>query len=164
MIDEKGTWLGTGLATAVGRLKNSQAKSKVVILLTDGEPTTQEKISPDIAIELAQQFGAKVYTIGIGNEQGGYIEHPILGIQTAQVRLNYNLLKKISEKTGGVFFKASNPKEIREIYNKIDQLEKTEYKTNLFHRYHEAFMSFIWLFLLIFGLELFCRLWIWRGV
>jgi Ca-activated chloride channel homolog len=164
VIDPNGTWLGTGLATAISRLKNSKAKNRVVILLTDGAPTPPEKIDPDIAIELACQFGVKVYTVGIGNKEGGYISHPMFGLQQTDVNLNVSLLQKIAQKTGGVFFQANNPRDMRTIYDKIDLLEKTKYQTNLFHRYYEAFLSFIWLLLLLVCVELFLRLFIWRGV
>jgi Ca-activated chloride channel homolog len=162
-INPDGTSLGTGLATAVNRLRKSKAKSKIIILLTDGEPTP-EKVSPESAIDLAKQFGIKVYTIGIGNEKGGYIQHPFLGVHEVGISLNTQLLKKIANETGGMFFRASNPKQLREIYNKIDALEKTEYQTDIFHKFYEAFLSFIWVVLLLLGLELFLRLFIWRGV
>jgi Ca-activated chloride channel homolog len=164
MINPSATALGTGLATAVNRLKNDQAKSKVIILLTDGEPTPGEKIDPEVAMQLAKEFNIKVYTIGIANEEGGFINHPFGGVQRVGVKLNVALLKKIAENTGGKFFKASNPSEMRQIYDIIDQLEKTEYQTNLFHNYYEAFLSFIWIIILLFSFELVLRLFIWRGV
>ena len=162
-INPDGTSLGTGLATSVNRLRKSQAKSKVIILLTDGEPTP-ERIEPDVAIDLAQQFGIKVYTVGIGNENGGYIIHPMLGVHRIGASIDAQLLQKIAQKTGGKFFRANNPQQMREIYNTIDSLEKTEYQTDIFHKYYEAFLSFIWFILLLFGLELFLKLFIWRGM
>lgn len=164
MIDPDGTSLGTGLALAVNRLKNSKAKSKIIILLTDGEPTPHEKVDPAVAIDLAQQFGIKVYTIGIGNEEGGFVAHPFYGVQRVPVKLNLTLLKTIAEKTNGKFFRANNPKDMRTVYNTIDRLEKTELQTTVFHHYYEAFLTFIWFIVGLLGLELFLRLFIWRGI
>lgn len=164
VIDPNGTFLGTGLATAVSRLKNSAAKSKIVILLTDGAPSVPEKVDPETAIELAKQFDVKVYTIGIGNQQGGFIEHPFFGIQRAGADLNVALLQKIAQETKGRFFVANNPRDMRTIYDTIDQLERTEHKTDMFHNYYEAFLSFIWAILLLFGIELLLRFFVWRGV
>ncbi|MBM3893579.1 VWA domain-containing protein [Candidatus Dependentiae bacterium] len=163
LLDPDGTALGTGLATAVNRLKDSKAKSKIIILLTDGEPSP-EKIAPETAIELAQQNHIKVYTIGIGNDQGGFIMHPMFGLQAGQTRVNVPLLKTIAEKTGGEFFLAHNPKEMRTVYEKIDKLEKTEIQTDIFHTFYEAFAYFIWLFLALFFFELLLRISIWRGL
>ncbi len=163
LLDPQGTALGTGLATAVNRLKNAKAKSKIIILLTDGEPSP-EKIPPETAIELAQQHKIKVYTIGIGNDQGGFFMHPLFGLQSGQTKVNTTLLKTIAEKTGGEFFLARNPKEMRSVYEKIDRLEKTDMQTDIFHTFYEAFESFIWLFLALFFFELLLRITIWRGV
>jgi len=164
VINHAGTFLGTGLALAVNRLKDSKAKSKIIILLTDGEPTPPEKIEPDAAIALAKEFGVKVYTVGIGNKKGGYLHHPFGGLQRVGINFNTKLLKKIANETGGTFFRANNPKEMRAIYDTIDTLEKTEYETDVFHNYYEAFARFIWLLLLLLGIELFLRLFVWRGV
>lgn len=164
MIDHNGTWLGTGLAIAINRLRTSLAKSKVIILLTDGQPTPDDKIDPNFAISLAQKFGVKIYTIAIGNENGGFFHHPYAGIAQAPDGVNPALLKTIAEKTGGVFFRANNPKEMALIYDKINKLETTEHQTNIFHKYYEAFLSFIWLVLSIVGIELILKFFVWRGV
>lgn len=163
MIDPDGTSLGSGLATAVNRLRTSKAKSKVIILLTDGNPT-EDKVDPMFAAEMAQKFGIKVYTIGIGNEEGSYAPHPLLGIVGVRNSLNVKLLQSIAEQTGGMFFRANNPKEMRKIYDKIDALEKTVYQTNIYHRAYEAFLTFIWFVLAILASELLLRLFVWRGV
>lgn len=165
IINPNETWLGTGLATAINRLRNSKAKSKIIILLTDGEPTPGEKIDPETAIDLAKKFGIKVYTIGIGNEHGGYFNHPMLGtMKIPELSINITLLKKIADETHGKFFRASNPKDLRIIYDTIDKLEKTEYQTTLFHKYYEAFLTFIWVILALLCLEFILRLFVWRGV
>ena len=163
-INPHGTMLGTGLATAVNRLKDTPAKSKIVILLTDGAPSGQEKISPDIAIQLAQEFGVKVYAIGIGSEQA-FIKDHLFGLRAVSAELyNEKLLKEISEKTGGKFFQARNAQELQRIYNIIDSLEKTEHQTDIFHHYYEAFFTFMWIVLLLFFLEIGLRLFVWRGI
>lgn len=163
LISPNGTWLGTGLAMAVNRLRDSQAKSKIIILLTDGEPTP-EKIDPQVAIELAKQFDVKVYTVGIGNEEGGYYTHPFFGTQRADNKLNTELLQTIAQQTGGKFFRARNPRDMRTIYDTIDALEKTETKAEIFHNYHEAFTSLGWILLVAIGIELLLRYVLWRGI
>ncbi len=163
-INPEGTSLGTGLAVAINRLRKSKAKSKVIVLLTDGEPTP-EKIEPDTAIDLAKQYGVKIYTIGIGNERGSYFKHPYFGqIVQANTKLDSKLLNKIAKETGGQFFRANNPDELRRIYNRINSLETTEYETDIFHNYYEAFLNFIWILLLILGLEFLLKLYFWRGI
>jgi Ca-activated chloride channel family protein len=165
IIDPRGTWLGTGLATAVNRLRTSRAKSKVIILLTDGQPTPPEKIEPPLALDMAKKYGIKVYTIGIGNEQGGYIRDQFGSLlPVREVGLNVALLQQIADKTGGMLFRAQNQRDMRMIYDKIDQLEKTKIQTSVFHHYYEAFLNFIWIILLLYGLELFLRLFVWRGI
>ncbi len=162
-INPEGTSLGTGLATAVNRLRNSNSKSKIIILLTDGVPT-DEKINPEKAIKLANQYDIKVYTIGIGNEQGGFFKHPFAGVQRAGTSLDIELLKKIAKKTGGKFFKANNSTQMRDVYNQIDRLEKTERQTDVFHNYYEAFLSFVWFLLLLLGLEFLLKLTVWKSL
>ena len=162
-INPGGTSLGTGLSIAVNKLHKSKAKSKIIILLTDGQPTP-EKIDPDTAIDLAKQFGIKIYTIGIGNQRGGYVMDPYRGFMQVDVPIDIKLLEKIAKETGGKFFRANNPKEMRAIYDKIDLLERTEYETDVFHRYYEAFLNFVWILLLLLGLELFLKLFVWRSI
>lgn len=163
-LNPDGTWLGTGLATAINRLKNSLSKSKVIIFLTDGQPTVPEAIEPDTAITLAQEFGVKVYTIGVGSDHA-YAVNSIFGLQRVAVG-NYNeaLLKKIAEKTGAQFFAASNAAELRTIYDTIDKLEKIEYEVDIFHHHYEAFFIFVWILLALLASELCLRLFVWRGI
>ncbi|MBD3231598.1 VWA domain-containing protein [Candidatus Dependentiae bacterium] len=162
-INSDGTSLGTGLSIAVNRLRDSKSKSKIIILLTDGQPTP-EQVDPDTAIDLAKKFGVKVYTVGIGNKSGGYAIHPLYGAMQANVPIDVKLLEKIAAQTGGRFFRANNPKEMRDIYDKIDALEKTEYQTDIFHRYYEAFLSFVWFLLILLSIELILKFVVWRGI
>ncbi len=164
MIDPRGTWLGTGLATAINRIKNSKAKSKIILLLTDGRPTPPEKVEPQMAIELAKQFGVKIYAIGIGNKNGGYFDHSFFGVQQVQDSVDEALLQKIAQESGGKYFRADNPKQMRDIYDTIDKLEKTKHETNLFSKYYEAFRTFIWYLVILLISEYILRMTIWRGL
>lgn len=165
IIDAEGTFLCTGLAMAVNRLKNSPAKSKVVVLLTDGHPTHGEKITCEMALELAKKCGVKVYSIGIGSDKGAFVEPRPGYVQQIGVQpFNKELLTRIAQQTGGQFFQASKPADMRMIYDTIDNLEKTAYQTNVFHRYYELFLMFIWIVLGIIGVELLLRSYIWRGI
>ncbi|MFH1254308.1 MAG: VWA domain-containing protein [bacterium] len=163
-IDYQGTWLGTGIATAINRLRNSKSKTKIIILLTDGSPTP-ERIAPDVAVDMAKQFNIKIYTIGIGNEDGCFENNPFFGLQRfPECALNVKLLQDIAQKTGGKFFRAANSKEMRLAYDTIDNLEKTKIESELFHNYYEAFLTFIWIVLALLGIEFLLRFLIWRGL
>lgn len=122
-----GTAIGMGLATAVSRIKESKAKSKVIILLTDGM-NNFGAISPEKAAELAQTFGVRVYTIGVGTQ--GVAQIPVqtpLGVrmQEMEVKIDEVLLQGIADKTGGKYFRATNNKSLEAIYGEIDEMEKT---------------------------------------
>jgi Ca-activated chloride channel family protein len=124
----QGTAIGTGLATAVNRLRDSKAKSKVVILLSDGANNSGE-ITPLNASEIAKEFGIKVYTIGIG--KSGLVPFPNGqgGVGYMQSDLDEGTLKEIAKKTDGTYFRAENEEALREIYDEIELLEKTEIKS-----------------------------------
>ncbi len=131
-ILEDGTAIGNGLALSVARLKNSKAKSKVIILLTDGQNNRGE-ISPLTAMEMAKTMKIKVYTVGVGTK--GYAmmpyEDPIFGKRYVQVPVNIDeeLLTKIAENTNGKYFRATDPESLKDIYKSIDLMEKSEVKT-----------------------------------
>jgi len=164
-INPDGTSLGMGLATAVNRLRRSESKSKIIILLTDGEPTPEtDKVKPELAADMAAEFGIKVYTVGIGSRHGGIVHHPLFGYQRAQTRIDEKLLKSIADKTGGQYFRANSPADMAKIYDMIDALEKTEYETNIFHRMYEALFPFFWLLLAFFLCELLLKLTLFRGM
>jgi Ca-activated chloride channel family protein len=165
MINPSGTSLGTGLATSVNKLKHSKSKSKIIILLTDGQPTPHtEQVSVDTAIDLAKQFGIKIYSIAIGNKKGAFVQSAFGFIEKVPDSVDESLLKKIAQQTGGKYFRANNPNDMKQIYETINKLEKTEYQTNLFSRYYEAFATFIWPILLLLFLNLFLTLFTWRGI
>lgn len=124
---EDGTAIGMGLATAVSRIKESKAKSKVIILLTDGM-NNYGAISPEKAAELAQTFGVRVYTIGVGSQ--GVAQVPVqtafgVKMQDMEVKIDEALLQGIADKTGGKYFRATNNKSLESIYEEIDKMEKT---------------------------------------
>ena len=160
-ILEDGTAIGMGLATAVNRLKDSEAESKVVILLTDGV-NNAGYVKPITAAEIAREFEVKVYTIGVGStgdalkpvsrrSDGRYI----FGL--ARVEIDENLLKQIADMTGGKYFRATSAEGLEQIYAEIDQLEKTEIEVTSIKRYSEEFRRFAFLGLLFLGLEILLR-------
>lgn len=143
---QDGTGIGMGLATAVNRLKDSKAKSKVVILLTDGV-NNAGFIEPQTASDIARQYGIKVYTIGIGTN--GMAESPYaigpngqLLFQMMKVEIDEQLLKSIAKNTGGKYFRATSNDKLAEIYNEINKLETTEIEELKFYDYDEKFRIF----------------------
>lgn len=160
-IIEGGTAIGMGLATSVNRLKDSKAKSKIIILLTDGVNNSGQ-IDPKIASDLAVEFGIKTYTIGIGTN--GMAISPI-GIKSngtfqygrVQVEIDEKLLREIADATGGKYFRATNNKKLEEIYKEIDKLEKTDVEEFKFTQYEEMFRPLVWIAGLLLLLELLLR-------
>jgi Ca-activated chloride channel homolog len=141
-----GTAIGLGIATAVNRLRTSEAKSKVIILLTDGE-NNAGNIDPITAAELASSFGIRIYTIGIG--RGGLvpfpIEDPIFGKRyvQAEVKVDEATLRRIADITDGVYFSAGDADALQRVYKKIDAMETTEVKVKEFSTYHELYHWFL---------------------
>ena len=157
-IIEDGTAIGNGLATAVARLKDSDAKSKVVILLTDGVNNTGE-ISPQMAIEIAKTYGIRVYTIGIGAM--GEAPYPTpYGVQTMKVEIDEPLLKQIAKETGGKYFRATDNTKLAAIYTEINKMEKSKTIVDSFPQYKELFMNFALVAFLAVVLELIMRLFV----
>ncbi len=161
---EDGTAIGDGLATSVSRLKDSDAISKVIILITDGV-NNSGSVDPISAAEMAQMFGIRVYTIGIGSM--GTAPYPVqtpFGIQMQQmkVQIDEELLEKIAGITGGRYFRADNNKKLKEIYKEIDTLEKSKIDVQEFRKKHEAFLPFALLALALFSLEILLRYMVFR--
>jgi Ca-activated chloride channel family protein len=155
---EDGTAIGNGLATAVSRLKESNAISRVIILLTDGENNRGE-IAPVTAAELAKTYGIRVYTVGVGTI--GTAPYPVqtpFGIQVRdmEVKIDEATLQKIAEATDGKYFRATNNNKLAEIYKEIDKLEKTKMEVREFSRKEEEYMKYAFpgALLLILGLLL----------
>ncbi|PZX95213.1 aerotolerance regulator BatA [Flavobacterium aquariorum] len=157
---QDGTGIGMGLATAVNRLKDSKAKSKVIILMTDGV-NNAGFIEPETASDIAQQYGIKVYTIGIGTN--GMAESPYalgpngqLIFRMMKVEIDEQLMKNIARKTGGKYFRATSNDKLAQIYSEINKLETTEIEELKFYDYDEKFRPFVLLagFLLLLEIGL----------
>ena len=144
-IIEDGTAIGMGLATSVNRLKDSNSPSKVIILLTDGV-NNAGTIAPITAAELAQTFGIKVYTIGVGSMgQAPYPVNTPYGIQLRNmpVEIDEELLEDIAQSTGGKYFRATNNAKLKQIYEEIDRMEKIEIEVKEFSQKKEEFLIFV---------------------
>ena len=155
-VVEDGTAIGNGLATAVNRLRESGAKSKVVILLTDGV-NNRGQISPLMAAEIARDMGIKVYTIGVGKRgRAPYPAVDMFGNKTtvmADVEIDEELLREISSMTGGKYYRAVNDEALREIYAEINELETSKVQVTNYQTYEELFLMWVVLGLLCLGLE-----------
>lgn len=162
VVDPDGTVLSKALVTAINRLKNSAAKSKIIILLTDGEPSPED-IQPKMAIEAAKKLGIRVYTVGIGSDKEMGIMHPIYGFIPAP-KLNDKLLRVIADQTGGKFFMAHNAKDMRAIYDTIDTLERTKIETPVFSNYWDIFMPFLWACFIICLVEAWVTAFMWFSI
>ncbi|GAB1451717.1 hypothetical protein MASR2M47_17730 [Draconibacterium sp.] len=141
---EDGTAIGNGLATAVSRLKDSEAVSRVVILLTDGENNRGE-VAPMTAAEIAKTFGIRVYTVGVGSI--GTAPYPVqtpfgIELRDMEVKIDEGLLTDMGNVTGGKYFRATSNKKLEEIYKEIDALEKSKIDVKQYSRKSEEFLPF----------------------
>ena len=166
-IIDGGTAIGMGLGTSVNRLKDSKAKSKVIILLTDGVNNSGQ-IDPKTASNLAVEYGIKVYTIGLGSN--GMALSPIRILQNGsfqygrvQVEIDEALLKEIANVTGGKYFRATNNKKLEEIYDEINKLEKTDVEEFKFYNYEEKYRPLLLLALGLLVFEFLMRVTIFRS-
>ena len=153
---EDGTAIGNGLATAVSRMKDSDAKSRVVILLTDGVNNRGE-ITPQTAAEIAKTYGVRVYTIGVG--ANGVAPYPVMtpwgpDVQDIQVEIDEDLLKDIAGQTGGRYFRATDNAKLAEIYEEINKMEKVRTTVDSFPVYKELFPRYALLALIALLLEI----------
>jgi len=153
---EDGTAIGNAIANGVNRLKNSDAKSKIIILLTDGVNNSGE-VDPISAAQIAKTFGIRIYTIGVGTE--GEAPYPVQTpfgkrYQMVPVDIDEGVLKQISSITGGKYFRATNNKKLKEIYHEIDKLEKTKIEVTSYKNTHELFYSWLGGGLILIFLEL----------
>lgn len=165
-IIEDGTAIGMGLATSINRLRESDAKSKVVILLTDGVNNTGQ-VSPLVAADIAADYGVKVYTVGVGTR--GMAPYPVRDawgrVQYAQqrVEIDEQTLSQIASKTGGSYFRAADKETLYDIYEQINQLEKSRVETDNFVKYNEHFAGYIlWALVLLVVEFVVRRLWLAR--
>ena len=166
-IIEGGTAIGMGLATSVNRIKDSKAMSKVVILLTDGV-NNSGFIDPLTAVELANEFGIKIYTIGLGTN--GMALSPI-GIDSkgkfnyanVKVEIDEKLLNEIADMTGGKYFRATNNSKLKEIYDDIDKLERSDIEEFKYYNVQEKYRLFLLPALMLIGLEMILKFTLFRS-
>ncbi len=167
-VIQDGTAIGMGLATAVNRLKESQAKSKVIILMTDGE-NNSGFLEPRTAAEIAKEYGIKVYTIGIGTNgmaempyayapNGGFI------YKMMEVKIDEKLMRDIANTTGGKYFRATTNTKLTEIYDEINKLEKTDVEELRYFNYDEKYRNYILLAGMLLLLEFLLRKTLFRGI
>ncbi len=161
VINPDGTKLSTAIVTAANRLKHSKAKSKVMILLTDGEPS-EDDLDPSVAIEIAKKFGIKIYTVGIGNKDGK-VGYDIFG-RMLRIRVNKKLLQEIAQQTGGKFFMASDARDMRTIYDTIDRLETSKMEVPVFSKYYDIFMPFVFGLICLLFIELLLSTLVWFSI
>jgi len=152
---EDGTAIGDGLATAINRLKESQAVSKVLILLTDGV-NNAGSIDPLSAAEIAKIYGIRIYTIGVGTH--GYAPYPVQTMfgtryQSIEVQIDEDLLKKVAKMTDGKYFRATDNTSLRDVYAEIDQLEKSKIDVTEFRKKHDEFLPLAIFALMLLALE-----------
>lgn len=163
---EDGTAIGLGLANAVNRMKDSETKSKVIILLTDGS-NNRGDIDPQTAAEIAKTYGIRVYTIGVGSY--GQARVPVqtpIGKQyiTMDNEFDETTLRSIAETTGGLYFRAKDNTSLKAIYDQIDQMEKTKLRVREFSKHTENFMPFLYAALICLLLELIIRYFVLRTI
>lgn len=160
-ILKDGTAIGMGLSSAVNRLKESEAESKVIVLLTDGV-NNSGYVDPRKAAEIATEFDIKVYTIGIGSN--GVTSMPNSGnrrqgfnFRRMRAELDEQLLYEIAQVTGGTYFRATTGEDLKLVYDEIDKLEKTEIEVNIMRRYTEEFRFFLIIGLILLGFDFLLR-------
>lgn len=159
---KEGTALGVGMANAVARLKDSQAKTRVVIFMTDGE-NNSGTIDPETGLELAKGYGLKIYTVGIGKDgptripvySKDFMGNKIKSYQPFESTVNEELLKRMASETGGKYYRASQEDSLKGIFEDIDKLEKTKMDINKYTKYTELFQPF-----LKWSIFLYCLSWL----
>lgn len=160
-ILQDGTGIGMGLTTAINRLKDSKAKSKIIILLTDGV-NNAGFIEPETASDIAEQYGIKVYTIGIGTNGTAEFPYAIAPngkflFRMMPVEIDEKLLRSIAKKTNGKYFRATSNSKLEQIYDEINKLETTEIEELKFYDFDEKFRPFVWLAGILLLLEIALR-------
>jgi Ca-activated chloride channel family protein len=163
---EDGTAIGSGLATAINRIKDSKAKSKVIILLTDGS-NNRGQVAPVTAGEIAKTFGIRVYTIGVGTR--GKAPYPFqtpygIQYQDVEVDIDETTLQQIADITGGTYFRATNTAALQDIYKEIDQLEKSKIQVNEYSQKEELYHWFVWAMLACLLAEMLLRQTVFKSI
>jgi Ca-activated chloride channel family protein len=166
-ILKDGTDIGIGLATAINRLKASRAKSRIIILLTDGV-NNSGFMNPSMASDIAKQFGIKIYTIGVGTN--GMAEFPYMKAEDGtiiyrpmKVEIDEQLMKDIATKTDGKYFRATDNNSLKSVYNEINKLETSEIKDTRFYNYDEKFRPFLFIALGLLIVELIVKRTLYRS-
>lgn len=153
------TVISQSIITAARRLQKSQTKSKIIILLTDGEPSSND-LPIQEAIYIAKLFGIKVYTIGIGSHGTSYLKHK-LATYAHPTQFNTELLEKVSQETGGKFFNAKKSQDVAKVYNEIDRLEKSKIQNDVYTKYYDYFIPIVFGLLMLIFFELIISTYIW---
>ena len=161
MVDERSTLLGHGMLAALNRLKKTNSSSKILIVLTDGQPSMND-VPIHVPLSIAQEMKVKIYTVGIGSDQGGYSVGPHGMMMSEGAQLNEQLLQHIADQSGGRFYRARNAQEMREIYRDINKIEKRTMPVNLYARYYDIFEPFLWLVIFLVMSELLLSLFVWK--
>ncbi|WP_320814287.1 VWA domain-containing protein [Flavobacterium sp.] len=163
-----GTGIGVGLATAINRIKDSKAKSRIIILLTDGV-NNSGTIDPRMAADIAKEYGIKVYTIGIGTN--GMAPFPYAKApngkflyQNMKVEIDEKLMKEIAKTTDGKYFRATSNAKLKEIYTEINKLEKTEVEEKKYFNYDEKYQPLVWLALILLFVEVLLKNTLFKGL
>lgn len=152
-----GTAIGDGVASAINRIVSGQAKSKSIILLTDGTNNAGD-VAPSTAAQIAKEKGIKIYTIGVGTNGSIKVTDPYgFSSTTMETKIDEATLKSIAQITNGKFFRATDSRMLREVFAEIDTLEKTKLNVNTYTQTEEAFMPWVWLSLAAYGLFLLLR-------
>lgn len=163
MVDDRCTLLSYGMLTGLNRLKQSTSPSKVMIVLTDGQPSAHD-VPVHVPLEIAKKLGVKIYTIGIGSEHGGFCKGPGGMLIASGVQLNETLLAYLAQQTGGVFYRARNASQMRSIYDTIDRLEKRPMPVSLYTRYYDIFEPFLWALVALLSTEVVLSSLIWKSL
>lgn len=156
----EGTVISQAVITAARHLQKSKAASRIIILLTDGEPSHND-FSPLEAIAIAKAFGIKVYTIGVGNHGLSMQEHPLFGIVQYQNNFDTKLLESLAQQTGGRFFDVKKAQDVATIYDEIDSLEKSKYQDNVYMKYQDFFIPIVWVILIAIFIEIILSTFVW---
>ncbi len=166
---QPGTAIGEGLSVAVSHLRNSKSKSRIVILMTDGVNTIENSMPPQVAAELAKKNGIKVYTIGIGTN--GYALFPTsqdmfgdIIFSEQEVKIDESTLRDIAKMTGGQYFRATSNASLADVYNEINQMEKSDVKSSKLYNYQEYFRIFLWIAFITLIIDAFLRWYFYKSV
>lgn len=164
IINGNSTALGKGLGAAVLRLKDHPAKSKIIILLTDGKSTAEGDLPIPKSIAMAKEFGIKVYCVAVGSNRpfANTRFGQLIPIPGGDGAFDEKILREIAEATGGKYFHAKNPAEMKQAYDTIDKLEKSQHNSKIFEKCHNVYWPFVIIVIIALFLEIFLKTFIWK--